>query len=101
MSHADLLKATHFAAEKHSGQKRKDAFGTPYINHPLGVATNILDIGGIDDLTTLQGAVLHDTVEDTAATFEELEKQFGKEVADLVREVRPTRLCACMCFALC
>jgi guanosine-3',5'-bis(diphosphate) 3'-pyrophosphohydrolase len=94
-AHAILLETSHFAAEKHKRQKRKDAFGTPYINHPLGVATNILKIGGVDDLVTLQGAILHDTVEDTDTTFEELEKHFGKEVADVVREVRK---CACPIF---
>ena len=49
-----LLEAAHFAAFKHRDQRRKDPFGTPYINHPLGVAYVLWKEGGVTDLATLQ-----------------------------------------------
>src|SRR5579883_3142358 len=81
-----LLKTVAFAAEKHVNQRRKNATKSPYINHPIGVA-NILSEAGVTDLVTLQGALLHDTVEDTNTTFEEIERTFGKEVCNVVRDV--------------
>ena len=81
-----LLKTVNFAAEKHINQRRKNATKSPYINHPIGVANLLADVG-VRDLGVLQAALLHDTVEDTATTFAELELVFGKDVADLVREV--------------
>jgi hypothetical protein len=80
-----VLHAANFAAEKHKKQKRKDAEGTPYINHPLAVAMFITN-SGVDDLATIQAAILHDTVEDTDTSLEELEKEFGQEVAGIVKE---------------
>jgi len=71
MEVALLLKAANFAAKKHSKQKRKDPEQTPYINHPLGVA-QILSDAGITDIHVLRAAILHDTVEDTETTFEEV-----------------------------
>ena len=82
-----LLRALHFAADRHQGQRRKGSSQMPYINHLIGVATLLAVTGSVTDETLLVGAVLHDTVEDTDTTFEELELLFGKEVADLVREV--------------
>jgi len=82
-----LLEAIAFAADKHRRQRRKDADGSPYINHPIGVATVLASEGDVSDETTLMGAVLHDTVEDTQTTFAELEERFGPEVAGLVREL--------------
>jgi len=82
-----ILKATNFAALKHSNQKRKDSAETPYINHPIGVAYAISNEGKVFDLHIIQAALLHDTVEDTNTTFEELELEFGKAVRDLVSEV--------------
>ncbi|XP_064471034.1 guanosine-3',5'-bis(diphosphate) 3'-pyrophosphohydrolase MESH1-like [Ornithodoros turicata] len=84
---AVLLEAVNFAAIKHRNQRRKDKEGTPYINHPIGVARILTHEGKIFDITTLQAAVLHDVVEDTDTTFEELEKLFGKKVRDIVAEV--------------
>lgn len=81
-----LLKTVNFACEKHVNQRRKNATKSPYINHPVGVATILSDCG-VTDLVTLQAALLHDTVEDTNTTFEEIEKTFGKEVCNVVREV--------------
>ncbi|KNE67284.1 hypothetical protein AMAG_12348 [Allomyces macrogynus ATCC 38327] len=89
-----LLKAAHFAAIKHRNQIRKDG-ATPYINHPIGVATLLAAEGGVTDVAVLQAAVLHDTVEDTDASPEEIREYFGDRVADLVAEVTDdTSLCA-------
>ena len=87
MSFAELLKAADFAAKKHRDQRRKDSARTPYINHPIGVANILTEEGHVDDLATLQAALLHDTVEDTDTTFEEIEQIFGKEVRDIVDAV--------------
>jgi guanosine-3',5'-bis(diphosphate) 3'-pyrophosphohydrolase len=84
---AALLKASTFAARKHRDQRRKDADASPYINHPLEVAEVLARIGGVDDATVLQAALLHDTVEDTETMPEELEREFGAAVRKLVEEV--------------
>ncbi len=83
----DILQAIEFAARKHRDQRRKDVESSPYINHPIQVAELIARVGGVQDVAVLLAAVLHDTVEDTATTFEELEESFGPEVRDLVAEV--------------
>jgi guanosine-3',5'-bis(diphosphate) 3'-pyrophosphohydrolase len=82
-----LLKAARFSAEKHRSQRRKGEDALPYINHPIEVADLLANVGGITDLQTLVAAVLHDTVEDTGTTFEELELLFGQEVRALVGEL--------------
>jgi guanosine-3',5'-bis(diphosphate) 3'-pyrophosphohydrolase len=81
-----VLRALEFAAEKHRGQVRKDADATPYIQHPIALAT-LLWQAGIQDAEVLAAAILHDTVEDTPTTHDELEKHFNRTVADLVAEV--------------
>lgn len=81
-----LLKAISFAAEKHRYQKRKDSEGTPYINHPINVALTLAD-GGEQDTTLLVAAVLHDTIEDTQTSAEEIQKEFGQDVLNIVLEV--------------
>ncbi|KAL1922015.1 uncharacterized protein VTP21DRAFT_10657 [Calcarisporiella thermophila] len=82
--HSKLLLCCEFASRKHALQKRKDGV-TPYIVHPLGVAKLLVE-SGVHDLATLQAAVLHDLIEDTDTTLEELNQCFGKEVSDLVVE---------------
>ena len=82
-----LMEATLFAAEKHRGQKRKDARGTPYINHPIAVVNLMANVGRVTDIEALQAGMLHDTIEDTAATPEEIEERFGYAVRSLVMEV--------------
>ena len=77
---ADLLKAADFAAKKHRDQRRKDLEQSPYINHPIGVANILANEAGIDDPLVLQAALLHDTIEDTDTTLEEVQKHFGKIV---------------------
>lgn len=84
---ARLLQALHFSADKHRRQRRKDRDASPYINHPIEVATVLATVGGVADLTTLIAAVLHDTIEDTATTGAELERKFGREVRLLVEEL--------------
>jgi len=84
---ARLLQATHFAADRHRSQRRKGRDASPYINHPIEVADLVADVGGVTDLSTLVAAVLHDTVEDTGTTPEEVEALFGVTVRALVAEV--------------
>ena len=83
----EILHAVHFAADKHRDQRRKGVEASPYINHPIQVAEMIARVGDVDDVSVLIAAVLHDTVEDTETTFEELEEVFGPKVRDLVAEV--------------
>ncbi|XP_045019758.1 guanosine-3',5'-bis(diphosphate) 3'-pyrophosphohydrolase MESH1 isoform X1 [Bubalus bubalis] len=84
---AQLLEAADFAARKHQRQRRKDPEGTPYINHPIGVARILTHEAGITDIVVLQAALLHDTVEDTDTTLDEVELHFGDQVRRLVEEV--------------
>ncbi len=78
-----LTKAYNFALTAHKNQKRDE--GIPYVSHPVAVA-NILTELKLDTATITTG-LLHDTVEDTRATYETVKKEFGKEVADLVEGV--------------
>src|SRR5262249_20115490 len=82
-----ILKTLHFAAIKHRDQRRKDIEVSPYINHPIEAAELLARVGGATDLVILQGAILHDTIEDTETTPEELEAAFGPEVRRVVEEV--------------
>jgi guanosine-3',5'-bis(diphosphate) 3'-pyrophosphohydrolase len=82
-----LLSALRFAADKHRTQRRKSAADTPYINHPIEVAETLAVVGGVRDGVLLQAAILHDTVEDTDTTLDELERHFGAAVRKLVGEV--------------
>jgi GTP diphosphokinase / guanosine-3',5'-bis(diphosphate) 3'-diphosphatase len=84
---AHLLKAIQFAALKHRDQRRKDKEASPYINHPIALASLLAQAGGVDDVVVLQAAILHDTIEDTQTTYDELVAEFGQEVADVVLEV--------------
>lgn len=81
-----LLRAIRFAALKHRDQRRKDNT-TPYINHPIEVAENVMTIGRITDINTIVSAILHDTIEDTNATGDELEQNFGPVIRSIVEEV--------------
>lgn len=81
-----LLDAVLFAAQKHSAQRRKNADATPYINHPIEVAHYLAEVGGVEDEEILIAALLHDTVEDTDTTAEEIAEHFGQRVAGLVME---------------
>ena len=82
-----LFDALAFAAHKHRAQRRKDKEASPYINHPIALADVLANEGGVEDPVTLCAALLHDTIEDTKTTHQELRKAFGKEIADVVMEV--------------
>ncbi len=82
-----LLKAAEFAADKHRDQRRKGQEASPYINHPIQVALVLSQIGQIRDVSILASALLHDTLEDTKTTGEELEEHFGSRVRATVAEV--------------
>ncbi len=82
-----LLEAINFAAKKHSTQKRKGADEQPYINHPLEVLNLLINVGKIEDYNVLIAAVLHDTIEDTETTKEEITELFGADVCEMVLEV--------------
>src|SRR5690242_15840608 len=82
-----ILAAARFAAEKHAQQKRKGAAGEPYFNHLLEVAELVASSCDRLDVELLMAAFLHDTVEDTGVTLQELEQRFGKDVAAMVDEV--------------
>lgn len=84
---AMLMDALEFSSYKHRKQRRKDVEASPYINHPIALARLLAVEGGISDHTTLAAAILHDTVEDTETTFEELKEKFGAVIAQTVREV--------------
>ena len=83
----ELIAAIAFAADKHRSQRRKDAEESPYINHPIALANLLANEAGIDDQRVLLAAILHDTIEDTDTTEQVLVRHFGKNVADIVREV--------------
>jgi guanosine-3',5'-bis(diphosphate) 3'-pyrophosphohydrolase len=82
-----FIKAVAFAAEKHRNQRRKDAEASPYINHPIALANVLVNEGDIDDPIVLCAVVLHDTIEDTETTENELRALFGDQVTSIVREV--------------
>lgn len=82
-----VFQALAFAAHKHRDQRRKDAGASPYINHPIALADILVNEGGITDHVVLCAAILHDTIEDTETTYEELVVAFGREIADVVAEV--------------
>ena len=83
----DILAAVHFASDKHRNQRRKNKKEPPYINHPIAVAHLLATVAGVSDSPTLIAAVLHDTIEDTETTREELDTTFGAEIRQLVEEV--------------
>src|SRR6266849_627996 len=82
-----ILAAARFAAAKHASQKRKGEAGEPYVNHLLEVAELIASSSQVLDTELVMAGLLHDTIEDTGVTREELEQLFGNDVASLVVEV--------------
>lgn len=82
----NLKKAIEYAIEMHEGQKRRN--GSPYIKHPLSVAKNVLKYKKSKNLEILLiSACLHDTLEDTEATYYDIIQQFGPQVASIVLEL--------------
>jgi guanosine-3',5'-bis(diphosphate) 3'-pyrophosphohydrolase len=82
-----FLKALAFAASKHRDQRRKDRQASPYINHPIALVDILVNEGDVTDSATLCAALLHDTIEDTETTPEELQALFGQRICDIVLEV--------------
>jgi len=86
MPDADMAlidKAVAYASDKHKDQKRKD--GSPYVIHPLAVAEIVAEMGL--DMDAILGALLHDCIEDTDASFDDIAKRFGSTTAELVEGV--------------
>lgn len=81
-----LTDAILFAARSHNGQFRKDG-STPYINHPLEVMHLLAHTAAVTDTEILMAAVLHDVVEDTDVTAEEIKERFGLRVSKIVMEL--------------
>ncbi|MBN8477818.1 MAG: bifunctional (p)ppGpp synthetase/guanosine-3',5'-bis(diphosphate) 3'-pyrophosphohydrolase [Burkholderiales bacterium] len=82
-----FVRALVFAAHKHRAQRRKDAAGSPYINHPIALADVLANEGGVTDPVVLCAAVLHDTIEDTETSADEVAREFGAKIASVVAEV--------------
>ena len=88
---AVLVDALAFAADKHRDQRRKDVPASPYINHPIALARVLRVEVGIDETDVLCAALLHDTIEDTETTLDELLQRFGQRIASIVDEVTDDR----------
>lgn len=72
---------------RHRTQRRKDADASPYINHPIALGDVLANEGGVTDVVVLSAAILHDTIEDTDTTSDELAAIFGERIAAVVLEV--------------
>jgi (p)ppGpp synthase/HD superfamily hydrolase len=88
----EVLRAARFAAEKHADKKRKGAAREPYVNHLLEVAQLVSTAIPNPDTNLVMAALLHDTIEDTKTTREELIDHFGSDVANLVVEMTDDKL---------
>lgn len=82
-----LLDAAEFAARVHQNQRRKGRSKRPYIGHCIEVASTLVSVGKVDDVNVIVAALLHDVVEDTDTTNDEIRDRYGAVVADLVAEV--------------
>jgi guanosine-3',5'-bis(diphosphate) 3'-pyrophosphohydrolase len=82
-----ILAAAKFAAEKHAAQKRKGAAAEPYVNHLIEVAELVAGSSDELDVNMMMAGFLHDTIEDTWTTADELEREFGNDVTLLVLEL--------------
>ena len=87
-----LIKAIAFAADKHRNQRRKDADASPYINHPIALANVLANEGNVSEEAVLIAAILHDTIEDTETTADELRQHFGDAITTIVLEVTDDKL---------
>jgi (p)ppGpp synthase/HD superfamily hydrolase len=82
-----LARAADYAARQHIAQRRKGERAEPYVNHLIEVAALLAEATDGSDVVLLMGGLLHDTLEDTDATYDDLVERFGPEVASLVAEV--------------
>ena len=92
LNEADIEKierAVSYAAEKHAKQFRNNGRSTPYIVHPLGVAEYVMRIGDVYDVDIIIGALLHDVMDETTASYEEIGAYFGMDVVQYVQEMTP------------
>ncbi|MEM7016825.1 MAG: HD domain-containing protein [Pseudomonadota bacterium] len=81
-----IMEALRFSSDRHCRQMRKDGI-SPFINHPIQVAELLWRTGKVHDVTTIAGALLHDIVEDTPTTLDEITSLFGQEIAVVVADV--------------
>jgi (p)ppGpp synthase/HD superfamily hydrolase len=82
-----ILAAAQYAAEKHATQRRKGAFGEPYLNHLIEVAYLVSTALSQPDPNLVAAALLHDVIEDAGVTAQELAEKFSPDVAALVVEM--------------
>jgi GTP diphosphokinase / guanosine-3',5'-bis(diphosphate) 3'-diphosphatase len=82
-----VIRAVEFAAQKHRMQRRKDSDASPYINHPIALMHVLCIDGSISDPLVLAVAALHDTIEDTETTEQELRTTFGEGITQIVVEM--------------
>ena len=82
-----IVKALTFAARKHRDQRRKDVIASPYINHPIQLMHVLVSEAQVLNASAIVGAILHDTIEDTHTTGDEITGHFGSEIAKIVLEV--------------
>lgn len=86
-----IIKAINYAADKHRQQLRKGIHATPYINHPIKVMHE-LTVHNIENTQVLIAAVLHDILEDTSTTPDELKGIFGVDITNIVVELSDNKL---------
>jgi len=85
-----LLKAVSWGFQRHCYQKRKIS-GAPYFTHPIGVASIALN-AGVKNINVLIACLLHDVVEDTKTTIDDVKREFGKTISDIVAEVTDDKM---------
>ncbi len=82
-----VFSALEFSSERHRDQRRKGREAAPYINHPIRVASLLWHAGEVRDIEVLAASLLHDVLEDTSTSPDEIRSRFGDRVLSLVREV--------------
>ena len=82
-----IFASLRFAAERHRDHRRKGSDEAPYVNHLIAVADILLTTGAVADADVIKAGILHDTLEDTETSAEELEQHFGVRVRTIVEEV--------------
>lgn len=87
-----VMRAADFAAERHSRQRRKGPDHEPYVNHLLEVAHLLAGSASGQDPRLIAAGLLHDTIEDTATTYDDLVRAFDRDIADIVMEVTDDKL---------
>src|SRR5260370_37196166 len=83
-----VIRAVEFGARKHRMQRRKDEDASPYINHPIALMHVLCIDGGVTEPAILAAAALHDTIEDTATTGAEIEREVGSPIPSAAPQMR-------------